>query len=74
MNDLIAGIHKAIASRIIVMGSSIGFDKETVFTGGVAKNSGIKAALEEVGHVKVIIPKEPQITGALGAALSAHYP
>jgi len=72
MNDLIAGIHNAIASRIIVMGSSIGFNSETVFTGGVAKNSGVKAALEEASQVKIIIPEEPQITGALGAALIAQ--
>ncbi len=72
MNDLIAGIHKAIASRIIVMGSGIGFDNETVFTGGVAKNSGVKEALEEAGQVKITVPKEPQITGALGAALIAQ--
>ena len=54
------------------MGSSVGFDEEMVFTGGVAKNSGVKAALEEVAHVKIIVPKEPQITGALGAALNAQ--
>lgn len=72
LNDLIAGIHKAIASRIAVMASGIGFDEKTVFTGGVAKNSGVKAALEEIAHVSIIVPKEPQITGALGAALIAQ--
>ena len=72
MNDLIAGIHKAIASRIVVMGSGIGFGRGTVFTGGVAKNSGVKAALEEASNVNIIVPDEPQITGALGAALRAQ--
>jgi len=72
IEDLIAGIHRAIASRVVIMGSGIKFEKETVFTGGVAKNSGVERALEEVGGVEILIPMEPQITGALGAALRAE--
>ncbi|MBN1190910.1 MAG: 2-hydroxyglutaryl-CoA dehydratase [Dehalococcoidales bacterium] len=72
VEDLIAGIHRAIASRVIIMGSGIRLEKETIFTGGVAKNTGVRKALEELGNIKCIIPPEPQITGALGAALLAQ--
>ena len=72
VEDLIAGIHKAIASRVVIMGSSIRFEKETVFTGGVAKNIGVQKALEEAGGFNCTVPAEPQITGALGAALIAR--
>ncbi len=72
IEDLIAGIHKAIATRVVIIGSGIKFEKEVVFTGGVAKNSGVKRALEEVGDMEIIVPTEPQITGALGAALRAE--
>ena len=69
VKDLVAGIHKAIATRVAIMGAEIRFDKEIVFTGGVAKNSGVKKALEDVISMTILTPVEPQITGALGAAL-----
>jgi predicted CoA-substrate-specific enzyme activase len=71
IQDLIAGIHLAIAKRVVSMGLSIKFAKETAFTGGVAKNVGVKKALEEVLGAPVVIPPDPQTTGALGAALEA---
>lgn len=71
IQDLIAGIHLAIAKRVVSMGLSIKFEKETVFTGGVAINIGVKKALEAVLGVPIIVPPEPQTTGALGAALEA---
>jgi predicted CoA-substrate-specific enzyme activase len=72
VEDLIAGIHRSIASRVIIMGAAINLEQETVFTGGVAKNIGVRKALEEAGKLKCIVPEEPQITGALGAALIAQ--
>ena len=39
---------------------------------GVAKNQGVVRALEERLKVKLFIPPEPQIIGALGAALFAR--
>jgi predicted CoA-substrate-specific enzyme activase len=72
VEDLIAGIHRSIASRVMIMGSGINLERETVFTGGVAKNIGVQKALEEVGGLKCIVPEEPQVTGALGAALIAQ--
>ena len=72
IEDLIAGIHKAIATRVVIMGSGLRFEKEIVFTGGVAKNHGVKRALEETIGIELLVPEEPQITGALGAALGAE--
>jgi len=70
--DIVAGIHKAAASRIISMGRSVGFRKEVMLTGGVSKNRGIKKFLEDQIGLEIIIPEEPQIAGALGAALLAE--
>jgi len=72
IEDLIAGIHRSIARRVVIMASGINLEQETVFTGGVAKNIGVQKALEEVGDLKCIVPAEPQVTGALGAALIAQ--
>lgn len=69
--DIIAGIHKALARRVAIMGAPVGFKKEVVFTGGVAKNIGIKKTLEDEIGLEILIPQEPQIVGALGAALLA---
>jgi len=69
--DIIAGIHKSIASRIGAMMSQIGHEELVVLTGGVAKNRGVIKALEDELNTSMSIPKNPQITGALGAALIA---
>lgn len=69
--DIIAGIHKSIASRIRAMMSQIGKEEPVILTGGVAKNKGVVKALENELKISIRIPKNPQITGALGAALIA---
>lgn len=70
--DIIAGLHEAIAKRTVVMVKQIGVQNDVVFSGGVAKNSGMQKALEaELGTI-IHVPEEPQITAALGAALIAQ--
>lgn len=69
--DLIAGIYKAIIKRVATMAGHIGFRKEVVFTGGVAKSVGARKALEEQIGFQIFLPEEPQIIGALGASLLA---
>lgn len=67
--DIAAGLAAGIASRIAVMARRVGLGKRVVLVGGVAKNTGIKAALEKELGIPLLVPPEPQITGALGAAL-----
>ena len=69
-NDIVAGVQSAIAIRI---GTMVGqnTDLPIVFTGGVAKVSGMKGALEKALNQPVIIAPEPQYTNALGAAILA---
>lgn len=69
--DLIAGVHKAIASRVAAMVRRLKINPQVVFTGGVAKNIGVKKALQEEFGMEILVPEEPQIIGALGAALLA---
>ena len=69
-SDIIAGIHHAIAKRVIHMATGTTSGR-VAFTGGVAKNSGVKSALEKQLGEKITIPPRPQLTGALGAALIA---
>ena len=71
--DIICGMNKAIAKRVVNMGiaGSIKYKEPVVFSGGVAKNIGVVKAIEEEIGKKVIVPTEPQMTAALGAALFA---
>ena len=70
--DMIAGLHRAVARRVIIMGKTVGYVDDVVFTGGVAKNSGVRKFIEELLERKILLPEEPQIMGALGAALLAN--
>jgi predicted CoA-substrate-specific enzyme activase len=69
--DLIAGALKAVSKRVGIMATGIGVTEKVVFTGGVAKNTGVKQALEETLGIEIFVPAEPQIVGALGAAIFA---
>ncbi|MFO8018850.1 MAG: acyl-CoA dehydratase activase [Promethearchaeia archaeon] len=67
--DIASGIHKSIARRVAGMAKRIGVDKPLVFTGGVAKDIAVKRFLEKEFGFKIQVPKYPQLTGAIGAAL-----
>ena len=69
--DLIAGVHDSIALRVANMSRRLRIRPAVVFTGGVAKNIGVKQALENRFGTDITVPEEPQIIGALGAALFA---
>ena len=69
--DIVAGLHNAIASRISGMISQVGCEEQIVLTGGVAQNKGVLKGLEDELQRKVRVPEAPQMTGALGAALFA---
>ncbi|MFC1856991.1 acyl-CoA dehydratase activase [Thermodesulfobacteriota bacterium] len=71
IEDILAGIHKANASRIYSMVRKINIEKDVAITGGGAKNVGFCKAIEEKIGFPVVVPPEPLITGALGAALIA---
>jgi predicted CoA-substrate-specific enzyme activase len=69
--DICRGLHISIAKRITAQVKRVGLEEEIVMTGGVAKNIGVVAELEKNLGCKIKISDEPQINGALGAALIA---
>jgi predicted CoA-substrate-specific enzyme activase len=70
--DIAAGLIASVAQRVIVMAKRMALTDHIAFVGGVAKNAGMKVALEKELGVTLFVPFEPQITGALGAAISAQ--
>lgn len=67
--DIIAGLHEAIAARIYSMVRRLKIEKEVVLTGGGAKDIGLVKALEAKLGFSILLPPEPLLTGAVGAAL-----
>lgn len=68
---VLRGVFRSIAKRTLAMTGKVGLQRDVVFTGGVARNAGVVRALEHETGVKLLVPPDPQITGALGAALIA---
>jgi predicted CoA-substrate-specific enzyme activase len=69
--EIIRGLHRAIVNRVWSMIKTVGVHGAVTMSGGVAKNKGVVALLEEKLGKSVHLHKEPQIIGALGAALVA---
>jgi len=72
IHDIVCGLHRAMAHRVASLARSIELASEITMSGGVAKNCGMFAALEEALKIR-LMPMEidPQIVGALGAAVIA---
>ncbi len=69
ISDLLAGVHYSLADRICRMVNRLKVEEAVDVTGGGAKNRGLLKALSEQLGLEVLVPEEPLITGALGAAL-----
>ena len=61
-----------MCSRTVSLAKSVNNEEFVVFTGGVSQNVAIKKFLEEELKTKIVVPPEPEITCALGAALTAR--
>lgn len=71
-SDILAGLHEAIATRCLNLLKKVGIEKEFTITGGIAKNRGMVAKISEKVGLQPLLAKDPQIIGALGAALFAQ--
>lgn len=64
-------LHRAVATRVTSMVRRVGIRGRVVFAGGVAQNRCLQKLLGEELGVALTIPENPQLVGALGAALLA---
>jgi len=69
--DILAGVHAAVAARLKGMVDRLAMEGPVVFTGGAAKNAAAVEAVRRALGKEVRVPRNPQTTGALGAALVA---
>jgi predicted CoA-substrate-specific enzyme activase len=72
LENIISGINVSVASRLTSMSRRVGIINDVALTGGCSKNHGLVMALEKKIQTKIIaLPYDPQIAGALGAAIFA---
>lgn len=69
--DLLAGIHRALAAQLNSLAERVGVEMDLAVVGGGARDIGLIKAIEEIRNHPVLVPAEPTLTGALGAALIA---
>ncbi len=68
-SDIINGLCNSIASRTSSLLNRVGKEEKVMMSGGVAKNKGVVKSMESKLQTKIFLPEEPQIIGAIGAAV-----
>lgn len=71
-SDISASVHRSVAARTLGLVAQVGKAFPAVMTGGVAKNKALVRFLSEALGQELVILENPQIAGALGAALIAR--
>ena len=71
-SDILAGLNEAIATRCLNLLKKVGIEKDFTITGGIAKNKGMVAKIKGKVGLEPLLAKDPQLIGALGAALFAQ--
>jgi predicted CoA-substrate-specific enzyme activase len=69
--EIALGLHRSVVRRAVSMLKRVSLTGDIVFAGGVARNSCIRCLLEDDLERQILIPDDPQMVGALGAALLA---
>jgi len=70
--DILAGIHRSIADKISGMSRGVALEKDVVIIGGGALDIGLVKAIEDKLQVNALVPENPRIIAALGAAVMAQ--
>ena len=70
--DILAGVHKALANKIYALVNRVGLEKDCALNGGGGLNCGLIKILEKELGIQLLIPSHPQIITALGAAVIAE--
>ncbi len=66
--DIVKAAHKSIATRAKSLLRTVGIQGRLGMSGGVALNSGVVRALEELLQMPIYLAENPQVRGAIGAA------
>ncbi|HEY82133.1 MAG TPA: 2-hydroxyglutaryl-CoA dehydratase [Dehalococcoidia bacterium] len=70
--DILAGVHQALADKISTLVERVGLEKDCTISGGGALDIGLVRSIEEKLSLKLLVPPQPQLVTALGAAIMAE--
>lgn len=70
--DLVAGICQSVATRVASLAKRVGIKEKVCMSGGVARNAGVRNAMEKELGVEIVYSDKAQLMGALGASLYAY--
>ena len=71
ISDLVAGICESVASRVAALAKRLEIVPALCMSGGVARNAGVRLALERALGMPILVSEDAQLFGAIGAALHA---
>jgi (R)-2-hydroxyacyl-CoA dehydratese activating ATPase len=69
--DILAGVHRAMASKTAMLVKRLKMEPDCVLTGGGGEDMGLINAISEALGIAVLVPEQPRLTAALGAACLA---
>jgi len=70
--DILAGVNKALADKISALVDRVGLEEQCAISGGGALNTGLIKKVEENLGIQLLVPPQPQLINALGAAIMAE--
>jgi predicted CoA-substrate-specific enzyme activase len=71
LEDILAGVHHALAAKVAMLVKRLKMEQDVVLTGGGGEDAGLVSAVGEALGVDVLVPQQPRLTAALGAAMLA---
>jgi len=69
--DLLAGLNRALAAQLNALAERLGIERDYALVGGGARNAGLVKAIEDLVGFEILVPPDPHMTAALGAAVIA---
>lgn len=69
--DIARAVHLSVVERLVAMLNKAGYGRRLLFSGGAAKNPALVQFLRQRLDVEISVPPQPEIIGALGAAVYA---
>lgn len=69
--EVALGLHQAIARRVAGQFRRMSPEGPVVFAGGVARNACMRGLFADMLGLPMVVPDDPDVVGALGAALFA---
>ena len=71
--DIVSGLNTMVAKRMASLAKTLAVRGDVVFAGGVARNWQVVELLRDRFNHRVVVPEDPHLVGALGAAILAPH-